>query len=61
MSLPIVPSTLFDYDSADQKFSVEMSTLEGNYPAVKRSNEFGIKSVKTGQIAPRRSVSSGSS
>lgn len=54
MTLPIVPSSIFDYDAADQTFAIEMSTLAGNYPVVTRSNEFGIKSTRTGQIAPFR-------
>jgi len=54
MSFPIVPSTAFDFDKADSKFSIEMSEISHQFPEVLKRNEFGIKSAKTGQIAPFR-------
>ena len=52
MTIQIIPSELCDYDAADLRFTIDMSTLEGNCGRMK--NEFGIKSKKTGQIAPFR-------
>lgn len=50
MTLPIIHSDLFTF--ADNCFTVEHSTLVGNYPAAGRTHTIGIKSKKTGKVAP---------
>ena len=52
MTIQIIPSELCDYDAADLRFTIDMSTLEGNCGRMK--SEFGIKSAKTGQVEPFR-------
>ncbi len=52
MSIQIIPSELCDYNKEDLRFTIEMSTLEGNCGPMK--TEFAIKSKATGQLAPFR-------